>query len=137
MAPEVIAEFVDRYGEDRVVHRTHSGLRVRRETITPALAMNQPITKMMGAKIRNLRIEQGMGLAELALRCGMGNGNPKDRMWRIENATRNEGMRMGTLFAVAFALGVEATELMPTVSEVVAAAKIEQVEMPSVVVRES
>jgi hypothetical protein len=71
-------------------------------------------------------------MQELALRCGMGSGNPKDRIWALENATRGEGMRMGTLYALALALETEASALMPPVEEVAAAAQVRKVDLPGI-----
>lgn len=119
-----VARFEDKYGDERIIHKTRHGLQVKREVLTPALRMNQSVSAMIGARIRKVRLERGWKLEELALRAGMGSGNPKDRIWAIENATRQQGMRMGTVYAIAYALGVEATALMPSVREVAEAAEV-------------
>lgn len=113
-----IASFTDKYGEEKIIHRTRHGLKVKRTNLTPALRMNQAVSKMIGARIRQKRQGRGWTLQELALRVGMGTGNPKERIWAIENATRGEGVRIGTLYALAHALGCEATDLMPPVEDV-------------------
>jgi len=43
---------------------------------------------------------------------------PKEYMWSIENAVRDNGVRIGTLFAIARALGCEVGDLLPNVSDV-------------------
>ena len=130
-----VARFEDKYGDERVIHKTRHGLKVLSEHKTPALRMNREVSYMIGARIKAARKARGWKLEELALRAGMGSGNPKDRIWAIENATRGQGMRMGTVYAIACALGVEVTELMPTVSEVVEAANVREVALTPLEVR--
>jgi hypothetical protein len=129
---KVIAQFEDRFGEERVVHKTRRGLTIRREP-TMVLKMNQVVSLMIGQRVKHFRGLRGWTLVELATRAGMHSGHPKERIWAIENATRKEGMRMGTVYALALALGVEATDLMPTVEEVASQAGVEQVELPVVI----
>lgn len=126
-----VATFTDKFGEERVVHRTRHGLKVKRTTKTPVLQMNPVVAGMIGARIRELRKERGWTLKELAIRSGMESGWPKDRMWAIENATRKEGMRLGTIYAIAMALGVEVTDLMPPVADVRRAAGVREITVPS------
>jgi len=125
----LVAEFQDKYGEKRIIHGTRHGLRGKRSFSTPALAMNRATTGMIGAKIKALREERGFTLKELALRCGMAGGTPKNRMWAIENATRGEGVRIGTLYAIAHALGCQVADLLPSVEEVLRAAKAKGVSL--------
>lgn len=126
-----IATYRDKFGEERTIHRTRHGLRVRRQTATPALRMNQEVAGMIGARIRAVRERRGWTLKDLALRSGMDSGWPKNRMWEIENAVRKEGVRLGTLYAIASALGVEVIELMPTVAEVAEAAGVRDIPLPA------
>lgn len=132
-SPVVIATYEDKFGEKRVVHKSTDGqLRIKRQMQSPGARMNKVTSRLIGARIKAKRIERGLTLQELALRCGMGTGNPKERMWAIENATRNEGTKMGTLFVIAIALEVEATDLLPSVAEVAAAAGVGRVEVSRV-----
>ncbi len=120
-------EFQDRYGETRRIHRNKNGmLAVKREKITPCLAMNQVISRMIGQRIKAKRIEAGMTLADLCIKAGLVTTTPKSRMWEIENALRGEGLRMGTVYAIALALGCEAYQLMPSNKEVSNAAGIQE-----------
>jgi transcriptional regulator with XRE-family HTH domain len=73
-----------------------------------------------------LRLAQGLTLEELCLRAGLVSATPKSRMWEIENGTRKEGLRFGTLFALAHALGVEASDLLPSVAEALCLADISE-----------
>lgn len=127
-----IATYTDRFGDERVIHKTRHGLKVKRTHVTPILAINPVVGQMVGAKVREIRIKQGLTMQELAERCGMTAGHPKQRMYEIEVGTRQEGLRFGTLYALAMALGVEVSDLMPSVSEVTDAAGVAQVPVPSV-----
>jgi transcriptional regulator with XRE-family HTH domain len=120
--------FTDHYGEQRTIHRRKGGgLSLKRETVTPILALNAEISRAVGARVRALRVERGLTLAELADRIGANTGNPKQRMWALENPGIRStgesygGMRLGTLYALAIALGVEVCDLLPSVSETSAA----------------
>lgn len=110
--------FTDKYGDARAIHRTRHGLQVKRTNLTPVIKLNQAMAALVGDRIRALRIERGYGLAELCERAGIVSATPKSRMWELENAVRKEGMRLGTLYALAIALDVEVCELLPTTDEV-------------------
>lgn len=126
-----VATYEDRFGEERVIHKTRHGLKVKRTNTTPILKLNQTIGKMIGERIREHRKAQGLTLEELAVRIGIASGWPKHRMWEIENATRNEGLRLGTLYAVALGLGVGVDELMPPAEDVAKAANVSYIAVPS------
>jgi DNA-binding Xre family transcriptional regulator len=112
-------EFEDRYGEARVIHRRNGNrFSVKKTSTTPVLALNQELSMLVGQRIRALRIDRGMGLGELCDRAGLISATPKSRMWEIENSIRKQGVRLGTLYAIAMALGVEVAALMPSVDEV-------------------
>ena len=113
---DLVAHFTDRYGTERIVHHTRHGLMVKRATVTVALALNQPISLYIGQRIKEERLAAGLTLEELCLRAGLAAAVPKARMWEIENSIRQQGLRMGTLYALAAALGVEATSLLPPVA---------------------
>jgi hypothetical protein len=69
----------------------------------------------------------------LAVRCGMVNGHPKNRMYEIEAGQRRQGVRLGTLYAIAAALNVEATSFLPPVSDVLAKADVKNAQTRMVV----
>lgn len=129
-----LATYEDKYGEERVIHKTRHGLRVKRDSQTPILQMNPVIAAMVGRRIRKFRLERCLTLTELATRCGMVGGHPKERIWAYENATRGEGMRLGTLYAFAMALDVGVKDLLPSVSEVRDAADVHGVDTPQLTV---
>jgi hypothetical protein len=125
--------FTDSYGDERVIRkRVSGGFSVKRDAVTPILAINREVSCLVGKRIHALRVERGLTLVELATRIGAGTGNPKQRMWQIENPGVREtgetygGMRLGTLYALAIALGVEVIDLLPAVSEVRVAALADQ-----------
>jgi len=123
---ETIAVIKDRFGEHRRVVQRGSRIRIAANHATPIIAMNREIAKIIGDRIRALREERGLSLEQLAVRCGMSSGWPKNRMYEIERGQRQQGVRLGTLYAVAAALEVQATELMPLVSEVLAKAEVKR-----------
>lgn len=123
--PEIIVEFEDKYGEKRIIHRDRNGMKLKRARITPALALNQTAGSLVGQRIKALRKKRGMTLAELCQRAGLSSSTPKSRMWEIENGVRKQGVRLGTLYAIAHALGVEATALLPSNKELLTAADVE------------
>ena len=114
----VVATFTDKYGDERRVRQTQHGVKLQRVALTPALLANQPITQYIGARIKESRLRQGLTLEQLALKCGMVGGHPKNRMWTIEQGVNDGGVRMGTLYVICSALGVEPASLMPTLAEV-------------------
>lgn len=125
MARPIEVPFVDEYGEDRVIHRrVGGGFSVKRNELTPILALNAEVSRRIGARVRELRIERGLSLTELAHRIGATSGHPKNRMWALENPGQRGtgeqygGMRLGTLYALALALEVDVCDLMPSASEV-------------------
>lgn len=110
------AVFQNQYGENEELRRTRWGWRMKRQTTTPAIEMNRVIAKLMGQKIREMREDRGLTMKQLGISAGM-TGNPKQRVWAIENATRGEGIRLGTLFAIAMVLDCEVSDLLPSVEE--------------------
>lgn len=129
---ESVATFTDRFGDERVIHKTRHGLKVKRTHATPILQMNPVVGAMVGERVRELRLERGMSLKDLAERCGMNSGHPKARMYEIEKGARQEGLRFGTLYALAMALDVDVSELLPSVREVAAAANVREIPVPQV-----
>lgn len=116
-----IATFTDEYGEERVIHRPHGNrhLRVYQGLNTVPLRLNYALAKMLGKNIRARRLELGLTLQQVALRAGLHNGgNPKNYMHNIEAAgnpgRRNHAIRLGTLYAIAFALECTPADLMPS-----------------------
>lgn len=130
MTTNEVARFENQYGEERVVHRTRHGLTVRRNGTTPILAMNRSIAGMFGERVRALRLERGWTLEDLCIRAGLRSVNPKQRMWEIENSTRAEGVRLGTIYALAIALGVEVADLLPSTKDVAKEAGVRSVSVP-------
>lgn len=119
MKGQIVASFIDKYGETR--HLRQSGKRriqVAKNTDTVSHKMNRVAASMIGSRIKECRLAAGLTLEELCVRAGLVSATPKSRMWEIENAIRQEGMRMGTLFALAHALNCEVGDLLPTVSAV-------------------
>jgi transcriptional regulator with XRE-family HTH domain len=118
--------FTDNYGEERIVHQNQGRkngrrLQVKRQSVTPALALNSGIGVLLGARIRAAREAKGWGMTKLARAAGIGAYSQlhlKQRMYEIEKGVRKEAIRFGTLYAIAMALGIEAATLLPTVEEV-------------------
>lgn len=119
--PETLATFTDKYGSDRVVHRSYRGaLRVKREKLTPALKASNAIGQVIAKRIKEERVKRGWDMPFLARLVGMSTGNAKARIWAIENGTQRGGMRLGTLYVFAKAFGLEARDLLPAVADIAA-----------------
>jgi len=124
----VIAEFVNELGETRIIHRPKGrnvgSLRILKQSDSAAHRLNRAAAVLIGERIRAARIAKGFGLAALAERAGL-KGNPaKVYMFSIEKAARREGIRFGTLYALAIALECDISALMPTPEEVRRAANV-------------
>lgn len=119
------ARVVDQFGDERVVHRTKGNrLSVKREGNTPAHALNRAVAVALGQRIRQAREAAGMSLSDLCIRAGLASATPKQRMYEIERGHRREGMRLGTLYAIAIALGLSPADLLPSPGEVSVAAGV-------------
>jgi len=126
-------KFTDKYGDERVIRRGPSGpWKLKKASETPALTINQAITGLIAERIKALREVRGYTLAELATRAGLVSGTPKERMWEIENAKRGQGVRLGTLYAIAIALDVDICAILPPVSE--ARKVVQSVKVPTLAV---
>ena len=114
-------EVEDRYGEKRILRQTrqaNGGYQLQRMGQTPTQALANEVGVLIGKRVKALRLERGYSLEQLCVRAGLrGGNNPKNRMWEIENAVR-KATSIGTVYALAMALEVPVTELLPTVDEV-------------------
>lgn len=116
---EIVGSFSDKYGNDVLVHRPKGRrLRVLKDMNTAPLRMNRVASVLIGQRIKERRTAQGMSLEQLSMLAGLASQTPKAYMWSIENATRDHGVRIGTLFAIARALKCEVADLLPTVGDV-------------------
>lgn len=122
--PRIIAEFIDEYEEKRVVHRNrHGQIRMKRTRETVGEALSNAAGSLAGANIRRLRKERGLTMVELARRAGL--TPTKQRMYEIEKS-QSAGVRLGTIYALAGALGVSIGDILPTVPEVFKVAEVKQ-----------
>lgn len=118
-----VASFIDAYGDERVIHRPKGkGLRVYQGLTTVPLKLNRAIASLLGERVRERRLSLGLTLQQVAIRAGMATGgNPKSVMHAIESAgkagRRTEGVRLGTLFALAHALECSPADLLPSMDE--------------------
>lgn len=120
-------QFIDQYGEERVIYRqSGKALRVKKKQDTVSHILNRSAGILMGQRIKALRIERGYTLDALLVKAGLaaGAGQGKQRMFEIENAgvgaarRQKQGIRFGTLYALAIALECDVAELMPSAAEV-------------------
>src|SRR3990167_2099785 len=111
-------KFKDKFGEERTLHSTLNGFRIKNRVSTVVLTLNPIAGSLVGQRIKKAREAQHLTLEQLCLKTGLVAVLPKTRMWEIENNVKAQGIRFGTLYAIALALDVEATSLMPSVEEV-------------------
>lgn len=113
--PKVIAEFIDEYDEKRIIHKGRNGvLRMKRFRETVGQSLSKAVGGIAGKNIRRLRKERGLTMVELARRAGL--TPTKQRMKEVED-NGSSGLRIGTLYAIAGALGVGVGDLLPSVPE--------------------
>lgn len=119
-----VATFTTPTGDVRVIHKTRRGLSVKRERSTNVLALTNAAAPLIGKRIREARLRAGLSLEEVGRRAGFRNANLKNYVWALENplASDRGAFRFGTLYALSFALGVSPHDLLPSTSEVLAAA---------------
>jgi transcriptional regulator with XRE-family HTH domain len=113
--------FKDKWGDQRVLVKRRGPAtqwQLQRERVTPVLALNRVIGRLIGLKIREVRQAKGLSLSQLCIRAGLSSANPKNRMREIEMGERQEGVRLGTLYAIASALGCSPGSLLPDVKTV-------------------
>lgn len=119
--------FVDQYGEERVIYRQRGkALRVKKRQDTLSHVLNRAAAELMGQRIKRMRVAKGYTLDGLLARAGLvaAPGLGKSRMYEIENAGKNhrganaQGIRFGTLYALAMALECEVAELLPSAAEI-------------------
>ena len=110
-----VAMVVDQYGDERIIHAQKGSrdLRIKKLRTTPIEAYNRIISSFISAKIKDLRLAKGWTLEQLAVKAKL-NPATKVRMYEIEANTRRQCIRMGTLYAIAEALEVDPSVLMPT-----------------------
>lgn len=121
--------FEDQYGEKRTIYRQKgNALRIKKKSDTVSHILNRAAAELTGDRIKARRIASGLTLDGLLQKAGLaaGPGQGKMRMWEIENAARNhsnpgrqsQGVRIGTLYALAIALECEPSALLPSAKEV-------------------
>jgi lambda repressor-like predicted transcriptional regulator len=115
-----VAKVTDQYGDERIIYRQKGqrDLRIKKTSQTRTLVYNRIASTITASKIKAARILSGMTLAELCEKAGLVSSTPKSRMWEIENNMRREGLRIGTVICLAEALGMQPSDLLPTVEEV-------------------
>jgi hypothetical protein len=115
-----IAEFVDTYGDRQIIHRPRGNrISIFKGGDTPALRMNRACSVLIGQRVKLKRTSLKMTQRQLCLAAGLVNVNPKQYIHAIENATRLNSCKHGTLYALAYAMKCDVCDLMPSVNEVI------------------
>lgn len=118
--------FENSFGEEKTLRKTERrGWQVQQD-IGPIGAMGRSTGRLIGEKIRKIRTEKGMTMRELGIQVlpGYSDYAIKVRIQEIETASKYRkdgqtyGIRIGTLYAIAFALGVTPSSLLPSMEEV-------------------
>lgn len=124
----IVATFVDDYGDERVIHRPQGkAMRVFKGLDTPVLMLNRAVAVLMGERIRARRLAIGMTMEELGRKSGLSSQNPKQYIFAIEKCGRTAGVRLGTLFLLANALKAEVQDLLPSYEEAAAYAGVTEI----------
>lgn len=118
----VLVEFDDQFGERQVIHRgSGSRLAIRRKTPTVVFALARSVGAHIGQRVREERLKAGMTMDALADKSGLKGG--KQAIYHVEQSL-STGVRIGTLYAIAFALSVSPFSLLPPVEVAVANAGV-------------
>lgn len=124
MHGHVEAKFVNQYGEEKKIRKDGRGRwAIARERSTPIIVLTNLLGPLVGARIRAARNKRKLTQTELGERAGLVAFPVKHRIHDIEAGTRG-GVRLGTLYALAMAMGVKPQDLLPSVEEVVNAAGV-------------
>lgn len=111
----VVAEFQDRFGEKQIIHRDKGGkLKIRRNDQTVVLSLARSVGTAIGQRVKEERLKAGWPMELLASRAGLKGG--KQAIYKIECAM-DVGVRIGTLYAIAAALAIEPSSLLPSRSD--------------------
>lgn len=121
-----VARFTDKYGEERIIqYNQNCDLVIKNSPNTVFRELSIAVAPFIAERIKEERIKKGMTLKELGEASGFGWANPKQRMYEIENAAKHQksrkknpagngyGIKIGTLYSIAYALNVEPYELIP------------------------
>ena len=130
-----IIEFTDANGEQRILHGTRQGFRVK-QAKTVVLALNRAIGKLLGENIKRARLARGMSRPELCEASGLTYAKPKAALYAIETFSRAEGIRLGTLYALARGLKVRPQDLLPDLDEAMKQAGVKAVEKVQLITSE-
>jgi hypothetical protein len=127
----VYAEFTDKFGESQAIHRAHGRLTIKRKSPTVVLALTCAVGRHIGQRIREERIKAGIDMPSLAERAGLKGG--KQAIYHAEQAL-NGGVRIGTLYAIASALGVSPFELLPSLNDAMREADVKNANVERIAV---
>lgn len=131
--------FVDKYSEKRQRrHTKKNGTKVKREKDTLCQVFSKAISDYFGKKVKEIRIKKGISLRDLAFLSGIELGpHGKERIYAIENNTRDNGVRLGTIYSIALALDVPVSDLIPTKDEAAKLAGVRFVGVKTLVVEDA
>lgn len=112
----VVVDFTDQFGETQTIHRDKGGiLKIRRKSPTVVLAMTAAVGRHVGQRVRERRVAAGLSMSQLAERAGLKGG--KQGIYKIETAM-DTGARLGSIYAIAAALDIDPSDLMPPLNVV-------------------
>jgi DNA-binding Xre family transcriptional regulator len=115
----ILVEIQDQYGDQRTIYKQKGhALRVKKATDTYCLKMNRIAAVLIGHKITEKRLAANLTYEQLGAKAGLAGSYTKQRVYKIEKGIRKEGMRFGTLYAIAIALNCQPSEIMPTNAEI-------------------
>lgn len=126
--------FVNEFGEKQALHwsRNNNKFVVKQEPRTIPRLITMAINQLIGQKIRAARQAAGMTGKQVAEKAGIASGRTaKCRMYEIEKGRtykRTYGIKMGTLYAIAYAIGITPDQLLPDIKDVLKLANIKEVE---------
>lgn len=100
----------------RELHRTRHGWQMKRQVTTHCQDLNNAVGEYFGKRVKEERKKRNWTMEEFCRRAGLVTATPKNRTYEIEHNTRKGSVKMGTLYAIAAAFGIEPAELLPPVA---------------------
>lgn len=118
-------QFVNENGELKTLHwsRNNNKFVIKHEPRTLPTVLTHAVNELIGPILRTKRQELGLSMGQVGTRAGLMRDTKyaKHRMYEIEKGSKfrkSQGIKIGTLYAIAHAMKIEPAELLPKLEDV-------------------